>query len=117
MTKNVFIYIFILIECIIFSIALNVNFTTTNQSIKKEETFIEKNEYIKGCPNINSFNNSVENLTHTQLLKISCLCSGSDNELGVSINCIYGSTLQDLKRVLKLAKKDNINVHKVIFKN
>lgn len=113
MTKRLLIhlYLIILIKCQIFFITAEVisDPTTINQLTENKNIY----KQIIGCPDLYSINN---NFTYTNLTKISCLCSNSNKEeLGVSINCIYGTTLDDLERVLKLAKIDKIPVHKVIY--
>lgn len=121
LTKKIlnYFYLFILLQYLNYSINSDTtagpNLTKINQLIKT--SLAKQYEDIEGCPDVHSFNKAVANLTYTQLSKISCLCGSSDDseEIGVSINCIYGSTLQDLQRVLTLATAANIPVHKVNF--
>lgn len=71
---------------------------------------------IPACPDLSSLPNEIEKLDSNQLSKLKCFCSGGDEEnLGINVNCIFGSRLGDLMEALNAIDDVNGTVFKVNF--
>ncbi|KAI6225910.1 hypothetical protein M3Y95_00746800 [Aphelenchoides besseyi] len=73
---------------------------------------------IPGCPDVNSLTKSIGDLEREQLDQIRCVClshSGNEEErqTGIQVNCVFGSTLDDLAKVLLTISELNRTVHHI----
>uniref|UniRef100_A0A914YCA9 Uncharacterized protein n=1 Tax=Panagrolaimus superbus TaxID=310955 RepID=A0A914YCA9_9BILA len=71
-------------------------------------TSVNAKTHIPACPDLVSLPNDINNLNTDQLSKLKCFCSGGDEEnLGMNVNCIFGSKLEDLMEALNAI--DDVN--------
>ncbi|KAI1709651.1 leucine rich repeat domain-containing protein [Ditylenchus destructor] len=85
-------------------------------------TIFELNAYVPvpGCTDLEAIKGSSDNISETSLLNLACICgppeksyNESERDNGISINCIYGSTLTDLFDVVQLANNVNRPIYEI----
>jgi hypothetical protein len=70
--------------------------------------------HIPACPDLSSLPNDISNLDNEQLSNLKCFCSGGDEEnLGMNVNCIFGSKLEDLMEALNAIDDVNGTIFRV----
>uniref|UniRef100_A0A914D2S8 Uncharacterized protein n=1 Tax=Acrobeloides nanus TaxID=290746 RepID=A0A914D2S8_9BILA len=73
---------------------------------------------IPGCIDLDALPNNLAKLENDQIAKLRCLCSSSKRmdmygQLGVSIMCIYGSRLEDVRQSMLAVNEANRTIHRI----
>lgn len=75
---------------------------------------------IPGCIDLESLPNNLAELGSEKLAKLKCLCTPSrkvdlEGRMGISVMCIYGSVLTELKQTIRAVNNASRTIHRVSY--